>query len=83
MIQKVPIFVFGKNSNNSEHKIDISLFVQEPHLRTNFIESNIEEYIDSESQYRITKLPDPISIRDTCNKNYVPSRNDPSKTILV
>ena len=43
----MPINVFGNsNSNNSDNKIDTSLFVQKPYLRHNYIESNIEEDID-------------------------------------
>ena len=39
----MPINVFhNSNSNNSDNKIDTSLFVQKPYLRTNYIESNIE-----------------------------------------
>ena len=67
----MPINVFGNSSNNSEQKIDTSLFVQKPYLRTNYIESNIEEDIDLKNQYRIKNVPDPISIREVCNKNYV------------
>ena len=75
----MPIKVFGNSSNNFEHKIDTSLFVQKPYLRHNYIESNIEEDIDLKSQYRIKNLPDPISIRKACSKNYVHKFfNDPS-----
>ena len=49
----MPINVFGNSSNNSEHKIDASLFVQKPYLRSNYIESNIEEDIDLKNQFRI------------------------------
>ena len=43
----MPINVFGNsNSNNNDNKFDTSLFVQKPYLRTNYIESNIEEDID-------------------------------------
>ena len=43
----MPINVFGNsNSNDNGRKIDTSLFVQKPYLRTNYIESNIEEDID-------------------------------------
>ena len=60
----MPINVFGGNSsNNSENRIDASLFVQKPYLRTNYIGSKIEEDIDLKHQYRIKNLPDPISIR--------------------
>ena len=41
----MPINVFG-NSSNDNNKIDTSLFVQKPYLRSNYIESNIEEDID-------------------------------------
>ena len=67
----MPMNVFGDCSNNSEHKLDTSLFVQKPYLRTNYIESNIEEPIDLKNQYRIKNLPDPICIREACSKNYI------------
>ena len=51
----MPINVFGNSSNNSDNKIDTSLFVQKPYLRTNYIESNIEEDIDLKNQFR-TKI---------------------------
>ena len=75
----MPNKVFGNSSNNSEQKIATSLFVQTPYLRTNYIETNIEEDIDLKSQYRIKNLPDPISIREAASKNYVDNLfNDPS-----
>ena len=66
----MPINVFGNSSNNNDNKIDTSLFVQKP-LRSNYIESNIEEDIDLKNQYRNKNLPDPISIREAASKNYV------------
>ena len=75
----MPINVFGNSSNNSEQKIDTSFFVQKPYLRTNYIESNIEEDIDLKNQYRIKNLPDPISNTEVCSKKYVDNLfNDPS-----
>ena len=75
----MPINVFGNSSNNSDNKIDTSLFVQKPYLRTNYIETNIEEDIDLKNQYRIKNLPDPISILEAASKNYVDNLfNDPS-----
>ena len=75
----MPIIVFGNSSNNSEQKLDTSLFVQKPYLRTNYIESNIEEDIDLKNQFRIKNKPDPISIREAASKNYVDNLfNDPS-----
>ncbi len=67
----MPINVFGNSSNNNDNKIDTSLFVQKPYLRSNYIESNIEEDIDLKNQFRIKNLPDPLSITEACNKNYV------------
>ena len=65
----MPIDNFGSsNSNHNGNKIDTSLFVQKPYLRTNYIESNIEEDIDLKNQYRIKNLPDPISVREAASK---------------
>ena len=76
----MPINVFGNsNSNDNANKFDTSLFVQKPYLRSNYIESNIEEDIDLENQFTIKNLPDPISIREACSKNYVDDLfNNPS-----
>ena len=46
IILNMPINVFGNSSNTNDNKIDTSLFVQKPYLRTNYIEANIEEDID-------------------------------------
>ena len=74
----MPINVFG-NSNDNGNKIDVSLFVQKHYSRTNYIENNFEEDIDLKNQYRIQKLPDPISIREAASKHYVNNLfNDPS-----
>ena len=66
----MPINVFGNSSNNSVNKIDTTLFVQKPYLRTNYIEANIEEDIDLKNQFRIKNLPDPISNTEACSKKY-------------
>ena len=78
----MPINVFGNsNSNDNNNKIDTSLFVQKPYLRTNYIEANIEEDIDLKNQLRIKNLPDPISIREPASKNYADNLfNDSSIT---
>ena len=68
----MPINVFGNSdSNNSEKRIDTSLFVQKLYLGTNYIETNIEEDIDLKNLFRIKNLPDPISISEACSKSYV------------
>ena len=77
----MPINVFGNSSNNSGNKIDTSLIVQKPYLRTNYIESNIEEDIDLKNQFKIKNLPDPTEIYDACNKNYVDSRFNDSTIV--
>ena len=68
----MPINVFGNsNSNNSDNEIDTSLFVQKPYRRSNFIEANIEEDIDSKNEYRIKSLPNPTSMGEPVSKDYV------------
>ena len=68
----MPIKVFGNSSNNNnDNKIDTSLFVKKPYLRSNYIESNIEEDIDLKNQYKIKNLIDPLNLHDACNKNYI------------
>ena len=41
------------NSINSENRIDTSLFVQKPYLRTNYIEANIEEDIEEKNNIEL------------------------------
>ena len=60
----MPINVFGNSSNNSDNKIDTSLFVQKPYLRTNYIEVDIEEDIDLKNRYKNKNLPNPTNIQD-------------------
>ena len=76
----MPISVFrNSNSNDNVNKIDTSLFVKKPYLRINYTESDTEGDIDLKNQFRIKNLPDPISIRKACSKNYVDNLiNDPS-----
>ena len=76
----MPINVFGNSSNDNNNKIDTSLFVQKPYLRTNYIEANIEEDIDLKNRFRIKNLPDPVSIGEAASKHYVDNLfNDSSK----
>ena len=78
----MPINVLGNSfsSYDNSHKIDTSLFVQKPHLRTIYKESKIEEEIDLKNQYRNKKLPDPISIKEAASKLFVDNKiNDPSR----
>ena len=84
----MPINVFGNSSSSYDNsdKIDTSLFVQKFYLRYNYIEPNIENDIDLKNQYRIKKLPDPVSIREAALKKIVDNKlNEPSikKTPLM
>ena len=64
--------VFGNsNSNNSDNKIDTSLFVQKPYLRTNYIESDLAEDIDLKNQYRIINLLRPQKNSDAVCESYL------------
>ena len=72
----MPINVFGNSSNNSDNKIDTSIFIQKPYLRANYIESNIEEDIDLKNHYRIKNLPDPTNLQDAGTKNYIDNAID-------
>ena len=51
----MPINVFGNSfsSYDNGNKIDTSLFVQKPYLRSNYEESKIEEDNDWKNQFRI------------------------------
>ena len=72
------INLFGNSSHDNNNKIDTSLFVQKPYLRTNLIDNNIED-IETKNQLRIKNLPDPKSIREAASKKYVNNKfNGPS-----
>ena len=67
----MPINVFGNSSNNNDNKIDTSLFVQKPYLRSNYIEANIEEDINMKNQFKVKNLPCPQQNSDAVCKSYV------------
>ena len=49
------------------------------YLRSNYIEANIEEYLDLRNQYIFKNKPDPVSIRRAASRKYVDKLfNDPS-----
>ena len=75
----MPINLVGSSAHDNKNKIDTTVFVQNPYLRTIYIESNIEEDVDLKNQLRIKNLPDHVSIREAASKNYVDNLfNDPS-----
>ena len=63
----MPINIFGKSSHDNNNKIDTSLIVQKPYLRTKYIEGKFEEDIALENHYKIKNLPDPFNIQDACS----------------
>ena len=67
----MPINVFGNSSNNSDQKIDTSLYVRKPYFKLNYLESDIEEDFGLKHQYKIKNLIDPINLYDACNKHYI------------
>ena len=64
----MPKNVFGKSSNISEKRIDASLLVQKPFLRTCFLESDMEEDIIMRNQISNKNLSRPISTREAVSK---------------
>ena len=75
----MPINVFGNSSSNiNDNRIDRSLFVQMLYSRIKYLESNLEEDIDSKNQNKIRNLPDSTNIQDASSKKYVDNKfNDP------
>ena len=57
----MPINVFGNSSSSHDngYKIDTSLFVRKPYLKTNYKEASIEEDINMKNQFKIKNLPCP------------------------
>ena len=69
----MPIKVFGNSSSSYDNhkKIDTSLVVQKPYLRSNYIEANIEEDNNMKNQFKIKNLPCPQENSDAVCKSYV------------
>ena len=69
----MPIKVSGNSasSHGNSNKIDTSLFVQKPYLKTNLIGKNLEEDTDMKNQFRIKFLKDHRSMREAALKIYV------------
>ena len=58
----MPINVFGNSSSSIDNgnKIDTSIFVQKQCLRTNYVESNIQDDTDMKNVFKIKNLPCPF-----------------------
>ena len=77
----MPINKFGNipSSHDNGNKTDISVLVQKLFLRSNFIESDIEEDIDINNRFKNRNLPCAKEISYAVCKSYVASGlNDPS-----
>ena len=70
----MPINVFGNSSNNSDNKIDTSLFVQKSYLKHNYIEADIDHDINLKNQYTIINSLQPMNDNDIVNKIYIDSK---------
>ena len=70
----MPINVFGNSLNNSDSKIDTSIFVQKSYLRHNYIETDIDHDINLKNQYRIINSLQPINDNDVVNKIYIDTK---------
>ena len=75
--------MFGNSTSQQDNgnKIDTSLFVQKPYLRTKYLEANFVEDFDKKNQYRIKSLSDPIIIREAISKKYVDNKFNESSII--
>ena len=73
--------VFGSTSLTGQANLDTTLFVQKPYLRTNYIESDMEQDIDMKQKFKIKNLLDPINANDAANKAYI-DRNINESTLL-
>ena len=51
-----------------DYKVDTFSVVQESYLGTNYLESNIEDEIDLENQFRFKIFPDPTNFREAVSK---------------
>ena len=77
----MPINVFGNSSSNSENRIDTSLFVQKPYLRSNYVDGKIEGDVNMKNQYIIKNLPCPQENTDTVCKFYVDNLSNDSSIL--
>ena len=68
------IVLHSSSSHDNGKKTDTSLFVQRPYLRSEYIEADIEENIDSKNQFKTKNLPDLFGIREGVSKDDVDNK---------
>ena len=62
------INVFGSTSTSSAKTLDPSSLVQEPRLRTNYIESIFEEDLGLKNHFIVKNPEDQINIKEAASK---------------
>ena len=67
----MPVSVFSSKSQKVENKPDVSSFVQNPDLRTNFLEKKFAKDIDMKIQFKNIFLHNPFDSQDVVEKSYV------------
>ena len=75
--------VFGSTSSINQTNLDTTLFVQKPYLRTNYIESDMEEDIDMKQKFKIKNLIDPTNDFDAVNKGYIDNKINESTLLRI
>ena len=76
--------VFGSTSSTNQANLDTTLFVQKPYfLRTNYLESDMEEDIDMKQKFKIKKLVDPTNDFDAVNKKYIDKNINESSLLRI
>ena len=64
----------SSSSNDNNNKIDTSRFVQKFYLRSNYIETDIDQDINLKHQYKVLNLPEPTIDKDGVNKIYIDNK---------
>ena len=75
--------VFGSTSSIGQTNLDTTLFVQKPYLRTNYIESDMEEDSDMKDKFKIKPLIDPTNDFDASNKSYIDKKINESTILRI
>ena len=75
------IKICSSTSHNVENKLDASSFVEKIYLRTNYIESKIEEGIDMRNQFGTKKSIRPIKATEGVCRSYVVKKFDEPSVI--
>ena len=64
------MIVFGSSSSKSDSQIDTSNFVKKSYLKTNYIQTNMDEGIDLKNQFYIKNLLSAFNLDDAISKRF-------------